>query len=625
MARGCHTRDMGKLLLVAAPLALYAIAYGVRARLGRRPSRHALNVEIALLLVAYFLATAGLGIFWVANQQLPPFDLHYLFGYATFVLVTLHLAMNAKIIVSYFRKGPRPAKHPLGNPVLVKSAAALALAAGAFFLGLRAGSPRLPTSFSGAGDPSLAALEQYHGMSSHTRSGVILKAPSVVWDLPVEKYVDRGERPRIALEPPDPNRAVARDVDEALAGELRAPHDPFDRRDLSVVLWATAGITDRRGGHDLRASASSGALFPTEVYVIAFDVEGLASGVYAYAPEDHSLVDLGRTPSADPRMGLRDQYGRPPEVAIVVTSVFRRTGQKYRDRAYRYAIADAGHAVGNTIVAAAEVAMATEVVPHFDDGYVAETIGVDNVTEGVVALLSLRRDAPPSVASTAGAFVARPIPNVDELELGATGLAHVATSLSWIAADVDGDRVELPEAPRASARPLQLIAERRSQRKFRPDPLALVDLSGTLRAAAAAPPVVSRAVRVHVVASRVEGVVPGAFRYDPELGALVRRTSGDVDVRAGRAALDQNVVGHAPVAIVLTIDRRALASEGARGYRNAFLEAGILGARLYLATAAHELRGCSVGAFYDQETAELLGIDLAKEWPIHFFAMGVAE
>ena len=42
---------------------------------------------VGLLLLFYFAATAGLGIFWVARQELPVFDWHYLFGYVTLVLV----------------------------------------------------------------------------------------------------------------------------------------------------------------------------------------------------------------------------------------------------------------------------------------------------------------------------------------------------------------------------------------------------------------------------------------------------------------------------------------------------------------------------------------------------------
>jgi len=37
-------------------------------------------VILGLGLFAYFAITTGLGIFWVARQELPVFDLHYLFA-----------------------------------------------------------------------------------------------------------------------------------------------------------------------------------------------------------------------------------------------------------------------------------------------------------------------------------------------------------------------------------------------------------------------------------------------------------------------------------------------------------------------------------------------------------------
>ena len=74
---------MPKLAWVLIPLAAYVAVLAVLAWRGRAPARMALNVHTSLLLLAYLLTTAGLGIFWVANQQLPVFDWHYLFGYAT--------------------------------------------------------------------------------------------------------------------------------------------------------------------------------------------------------------------------------------------------------------------------------------------------------------------------------------------------------------------------------------------------------------------------------------------------------------------------------------------------------------------------------------------------------------
>ena len=64
---------MPKLLWVALPLLIAATLLALQALLRRRaPSRQALNIWSSLLLTGYVSTTAGLGIFWMANQQLPP-------------------------------------------------------------------------------------------------------------------------------------------------------------------------------------------------------------------------------------------------------------------------------------------------------------------------------------------------------------------------------------------------------------------------------------------------------------------------------------------------------------------------------------------------------------------------
>jgi len=37
---------------------------------------------------------------------------------------------------------------------------------------------------------------------------------------------------------------------------------------------------------------------------------------------------------------------------------------------------------------------------------------------------------------------------------------------------------------------------------------------------------------------------------------------------------------------------------------------------------ARELGACSVGAFYDEEAAELLAVDPKEQWVIHFAGLG---
>ncbi|HEX2540070.1 MAG TPA: hypothetical protein VHM00_03200, partial [Caldimonas sp.] len=135
---------MPKLLWVALPLLLSLAWLGVQVLRGRTPSRHALNVGSSLLLLAYVMATAGLGIFWVANQQLPVFDWHYLFGYGTVLLVTLHLVFNFRVVWRYLTRpaAGAPARTPASAPGRRGALAGLGvvLASGAaFVLGMRHG------------------------------------------------------------------------------------------------------------------------------------------------------------------------------------------------------------------------------------------------------------------------------------------------------------------------------------------------------------------------------------------------------------------------------------------------------------------------------------------------------
>jgi SagB-type dehydrogenase family enzyme len=125
----------------------------------------------------------------------------------------------------------------------------------------------------------------------------------------------------------------------------------------------------------------------------------------------------------------------------------------------------------------------------------------------------------------------------------------------------------------------------------------------------------------------VEGLPPAAWRYEPVTHALRLTRRHDASLRrlARAAALDQDVVGNAALVCVLAVERTALDAEpagAARGYRHAFLEAGLAGERLYLEGEARGLAVCAVGAFYDDEAAALVGVDPRQEWVVHLVALG---
>jgi SagB-type dehydrogenase family enzyme len=169
---------------------------------------------------------------------------------------------------------------------------------------------------------------------------------------------------------------------------------------------------------------------------------------------------------------------------------------------------------------------------------------------------------------------------------------------------------------------------RRSQRRFSADALPQPALHGVLEALAEPAALLpGQVLHVHLVVHAVQGLAPGAYRYD-----LARRTlqpsatpTALRDV-ARRAALDQDVIGDAAAVLALAIDRDALRTDPlgpARAYRHAMLHAGCIGERFYLAAGGRGLAVCAVGAFHDDEATALVAADAARQWIVHFAAIGV--
>ncbi|QRK04747.1 SagB/ThcOx family dehydrogenase [Archangium violaceum] len=653
---------MSKLVWVFLPIAALAAWASARLALGRAPSRHALNILSSVLLLLYFAATAGLGIFWVANQQLPVFDWHYVFGYATVALVVLHLAYNLRVVVAYFRRvaarrrnrgsvsPPRPrseaakagglGRHP--RPRLGRLALWGLGLASAFVLGTRYGGGGLAADWSSA-EPrpsgeiagAMEAIERFHEFSSHSRVGVFARAAGIEWGAPPPAFKQYEGKPAVTLPRP---RAGGRPTREAVASTAPAetPSTGMDLAALSDVLFYSAGITRDEGAFKLRASPSSGALFPAELYVLAREVQGLPPGVYHYDPERHLLTRLSDRRVRAPDVGVLETgaFDAAP-ATLAVTAVFRRSGHKYRDRAYRYVAADTGHLLENLRIAASEAGLVARFIPRFDESRVASVTGTDGLEEGAMALVSLgERDSGPAASAlllppdggASARYEAAPPPEGADKDLGPTALAHRATSLRLVE-----DTSPSPDAspgialpsPVGSGMPVRdAMAARRSRRKFSEEPVSLVELGSVLGNALRASPIFSQSTRVYVVANRVSGLEPGAYRYDPAAHALTKTRAGALAQEAGSAALSQDVIGGAPVVLVTTFDRQLLQEEGPRGYRHAFFEAGMIGERVYLEAEARGLGACSVGAFYDDEAARLLGVPPAREWVAHFQALG---
>jgi len=180
-------------------------------------------------------------------------------------------------------------------------------------------------------------------------------------------------RPVAPLPPAKTTGTMA--VEQALAGRrsIRSYTDePLTLPEVSQLLWAAYGVTKPipdaprlRGG--LKTAPSAGGRYPLEVYLVAGNVTGLASGVYSYRPENHSLWQVV---AGDRRAAVDNGQGmvEAAPATIVYSAVYERTTSRYGTRGReRYVCMDLGHSAENVYLQAAALGLGTCALGAFVD------------------------------------------------------------------------------------------------------------------------------------------------------------------------------------------------------------------------------------------------------------------
>ncbi len=172
--------------------------------------------------------------------------------------------------------------------------------------------------------------------------------------------------------------------------------------------------------------------------------------------------------------------------------------------------------------------------------------------------------------------------------------------------------VELPKPrTRGSLSVEEALARRRSVRDFAANtPVTLEEVSQLLWAAqGTTSPDGKRTapsagalypIEIYLVAARVEGLLPGLYRYETRRHRLVRIAAGDRRKELAAAALDQESVREAPAALVIAaVEKRTAKKYGSRAERYVKVEAGCVAENVALQAAASGLGTVVVGAFDD--------------------------
>ncbi len=130
-------------------------------------------------------------------------------------------------------------------------------------------------------------------------------------------------------------------------------------------------------------------------------------------------------------------------------------------------------------------------------------------------------------------------------------------------------------------------------------------------------------VETYMLVNRVQTLDTGIYHlnsFDQTL-ELIRR--GDHGKTCAQAALGQNMAGNSAATFIWTaIPGRSKWKYHERAYRYIYLDAGHIGQNLYLAATALGLGCCTIGAFFDSEINDLIGIDGQTETAIYLGTVG---
>lgn len=474
--------------------------------------------------------------------------------------------------------------------------------------------------------------------------------PGLDWErqpVPYKQYHGEGGVELAELLPLDPNPFTGRPPQAV---------EPWHGRTLAALsrwIYFTYGVTAivRHPGRDqlLRAAPSAGGLYPAEMYLAVRDWPGLAAGLYGYDPQHHRLVMLDEGEGTAKALG-QAAYGNAAieaaPVVAVVTAVFERSRWRYQERAYRRVLLDSGHLIGSAGLVAQAVGLRLHATAAFCDGRVEAALRLDPEEEGVMALLALNLPGPaerPTWTALPSA-VAEGQPTLAELHrasrlgeqrprLVAKGEASseaLETTHGW----TSGDRLR----GAGCAGPVPLAADvlgtvlrRRSCRRFDRRSISR-DALARILAAAYLPetvglgeqPAFDRGLLASFIAvCNVDGIAPGVYYLAPHQLELRLVRPGDPRDAVRFIALGQDLAGDAAAVVFHAADLAACVRDlGDRAYRYLHLDAGLVGQRLNLAAVAEGLGVSGIGGFFDDHTADMLGIPRAQA-VVYITSLGV--
>ncbi|MBN1475980.1 SagB/ThcOx family dehydrogenase [Candidatus Sumerlaeota bacterium] len=490
---------------------------------------------------------------------------------------------------------------------------------------------------------------RYHQATKHTRARVYAGGWHLDWANQPDPFRRYDGVPVVRL--PPPQRPEGGDLFHSPSGKPASK--PLTLGDLSTLLchsmaisaWKQIPGTDVRWA--LRVNPSSGNLHPTETHLILSGVEGIDDGIYHFRVDTFTLEARFQDDVTGVIRAISRIAGlRCGAVTFLLTSILWREAWKYRDRAFRYCHHDLGHALGAIATMLQGLGHTPRVAHLFDDRKLMRWTGLSETDERPGILITFgepcagegEEGEPPECRGEPNQLSPEVIEyrSIEEVWEATSTLTLSTSPEAGCHSETRGLHQAIPLAREGVARRglWEAIRTRRSGIAFDGKTgCTLEDLGLMLHSATEGLDCDIHSFRrgsgglfhVHlfVWAHRVEGLPAGCWAYDRTAHALQPIIPGDVRGLAASLSLDQAIAGDSAFAISMVADLgRAHTRFGERAYRAVHIEAGHIGQGLYLGAESLGLQATGIGAFFDNEVNQVLGLSEGLEVIYHFTVGG---
>lgn len=155
---------------------------------------------------------------------------------------------------------------------------------------------------------------------------------------------------------------------------------PLSLVELTWLLWATQGISEKLPQSTRRTVPSAGARHPFSTYLAVTNTAGLEPGLYRYLAMSHQLAQIRIDSEIGPNLATicyNQKWLAKAAVTFIWVAVPYRTTWRYSERGWRYLFLDAGHVCQNLYLACEAIDAGACAVGAFYDDDLNQFLGID--------------------------------------------------------------------------------------------------------------------------------------------------------------------------------------------------------------------------------------------------------